>query len=143
MPEAEPRPVLPLEPPPRAGELTPGWRIATGLIWIAVVLSFAAVWKVSEQLGLSTWWLGPRGAPRPRLIQLGPFVAPVLMVLATINNIRWLCWFGLGSSALLAAVGFGDLGRVESIAVTEFLIAAAAAAFSVASLTGTYRTGSR
>lgn len=128
-----------LQPPPRAGELTLPWRIGTALTWVAVVLSFAAVWNVSAQLGLSTWWLGPRGEPQPRVIQLSPFVAPMLMVLATINNVRWLAWFGLAASGILAAVAVGDLGRVGSIAATELAIAGAAALFSVASLTGTYR----
>lgn len=132
-------PAVVLQPPPRAGELTLPWRIGTALAWVAVVLSFAAVWNVSAQLGLSTWWLGPRGEPQPRVIQLSPFVAPMLMVLATINNVRWLPWLGFAASGVLATVGVGDLGRVGSIAATELAIAGAAALFSVASLTGTYR----
>lgn len=134
-----PAPVVSLDPPPRPGELTLPWRIGTALTWISVVLAFAAVWNVSVQLGLSTWWLGPRGAPQPRVIQLAPFVAPVLMVLGTINNVRWLGWLGLAASSVLAAVGLGDLGRVGSIAATELAIAGAAAVISAASLTGTFR----
>ena len=128
-----------LDPPPRPGELTLPWRIGTAITWISVVLALAAVWNTSVQLGLSTWWLGPRGEPQPRVIQLAPFVAPVLMVLGTINNLRWLGWFGLAASGVLAAVGLGDLGRVGSIAATELAIAGAAAVISLASLTGTYR----
>jgi hypothetical protein len=124
---------------PRVGELSPGWRVIAALTWIAVVLAFAAVWNASVQLGLSTWWLGPRGDPRARWVQLSPFVAPVLMVLGTINHIRWLGWWGLGASAALAAYGIVDLSRVTSIAVTELSIAALAALVSLASLTGTYR----
>lgn len=129
-----------LEPPPRRGELTPAWRIVTALTWIGVVLAFSAVWNASVQLGLSTWWLGPRGDPQPRVIQLSPFLAPLVMVLATINNARWLGWHGLAASGVLVAVGIGDLGRVNSIALTELAIAGAAAALSLASLTGTYRS---
>lgn len=106
------------------------------------MLAFAAVWNASVQLGLSTWWLGPRGQPRPRPVQLTPFVAPVLMVLGTINHIRWLGWWGLAGSAVLGAYGIADLGRVASIASIELLIAGLAAAVSIASLTGTYRTDS-
>lgn len=109
------------------------------LTWVGVVLSLAAVWNASVQLGLSTWWLGPRGDPQPRVVQLSPFVAPLLMVLATINNARWLGLHGLAASAVLVAVGIGDIGRVGSIAATELAIAGAAAAVSVASFTGTYR----
>ncbi len=125
---------------PRAGELCPAWRMITVMTWIAVVLAFAAVWNSSVQLGLSTWWLGPRGQPRARVVQLSPFVAPVLMVLGTINHIRWSGWWGLAASAVLAGYGIADLGRVSSIAAVELLIAGLAAAVSIASLTGTYRT---
>jgi hypothetical protein len=119
--------------------LTPGWRIGTAFCWIGVVLALAAVWSASVQLGLSTWWLGPRADHQPRFVQLSPFVAPVLMVLGTINNLRRLSWFGLAAATVVAAIGFGDLGRVGSIAATELAIAGAAAAISVASLTGTYQ----
>ena len=137
--DVPPPPVVLLDPPPRAGELTLGWRIGTALTWLSVVLAMAAVWNASVQLGLSTWWLGPRGDPRPRVIQLTPFVAPALMLLGTINNLRWLAWYGLAAAGAVAAVGFGDLDRVGSIAATELVIAAAAALISLASLTGTYR----
>jgi hypothetical protein len=141
-PEPHPVPVVLLDPPPRTGELTLAWRIGTALTWVSVVLALAAVWNASAQLGLSTWWLGPRGEPQPRVIQLLPFVAPVSMVLGTINNVRWLGWYGLAASGFLAAIGLGDLGRVSSIAATELAIAGAAAAISLASLTGTYRAPS-
>ena len=124
---------------PRVGELSPGWRIVTVLTWLAVILAFAAVWNASVQLGLSTWWLGPRGQPRPLVVQLTPFVAPVLMVLGTINHIRWLGWWGLAASGVLAGYGLADLGNVASIAALELLIAGLGAAVSIASLTGTYR----
>lgn len=135
----EPNPVVLLTRTPRAGELSWGWRVVTVITWIAVVLAFATVWNVSVQLGLSTRWLGPRAQPRPRLVQLTPFVAPVLMVLGTINNIRWLGRWGIGAAVVLAAYGVADLGRVSSIAAVELLIAGSAAAVSIASLTGTYR----
>lgn len=125
--------------PPRPGDLTVGWRAATGGIWIGVILAMAAVWSASAQLGLSTWWLGPRADPQPRVVQFAPFVAPALMLLGTINQVRRLSWFGLAASAVIGAVGLGDLGRVPSLALLELVIAAAAAAASLASLTGTYR----
>src|SRR5690606_27353781 len=122
-PASAPAPVVLLDPPPRPGELTLPWRIGTAITWISVVLALAAVWNTSVQRGLSTWWRGPRGEPQPRVIQLAPFVAPVLMVLGTINTLRWLGWFGLAASGVLAAIGLGDLGRVGSIAATELAIA--------------------
>ena len=127
--------------PPRSGELSSTWRIGTALLWIAVIVAFAAVWNSSVQLGLSTWWLGARDQPEPLAVRLIPFVPGALMVLGTINRVRRLAWFGLASSAAAVAVGLGDLGRVTSVAVLEILIGVAAAAVSAASLTGTYRPG--
>ena len=124
---------------PQVGELSPGWRIATFGIWLAVILAFAAIWNTSVQLGLSTWWLGPRADPQPRPIRLSPFIGPVLMLLGTINQVKWLGWFGLAVSGVLAGYGIADLSRVGSIAAVELIVAGLAAIASLASLTGTYR----
>jgi hypothetical protein len=126
---------------PRPGQLTPGWRIATGVTWGLVFVAFTAVWKVSRELGLSTWWLGPVGEPQPIYVLLLPFVAPALMVLATLNNGRRLPWAGLVASAITAAIGIGDLSRVTRLGIVEIAIGAAAAAVSLASLSGLYREG--
>ena len=135
-----PPPAVLLHPrPPRAGDLALGWRAVTAATWIGVIVGFAAVWNASVQLGLSTWWLGPRADPQPRVIQFSPFIAPVLMLLATINQARWLGWAGLVAAAAVAGVAIGDIGRVNGLAVVELAIAGAAAAVSIASLTGTYR----
>jgi hypothetical protein len=132
--------VRPHPRPPRPGDLSLGWRAITAATWIGVVIGLAAVWNVSVQLGLSTWWLGPRAAPRPRVIQFSPFVVPMFMLLATINQMRRLAWVGLAAAVLLAGVGIGDVGRVAWLAGVELAIAGAAAAVSIASLTGTYRS---
>jgi hypothetical protein len=50
-----------------------------------------------------------------------------------------LPWYGLAASAVTAAVGLGDLGRVVRIGLVELAMAAATALFSVASLAGRYR----
>lgn len=130
---------MPHPRPPRPGDLSLGWRAITAGVWIGVVVGLAAVWNASVQLGLSTWWLGPRAEPRPTVVQFTPFVAPVLMLLATINQIRWLAWWGLAAAAVVAGFAAGDIGRVSSLAVVEFTIAGAAALVSIASFTGTYR----
>lgn len=124
---------------PRPGELSPGWRIVTLLTWIAVILGFAAVWNTSTQLGLSTWWLGPRAQPQPRVVQLSPFVAPVSMVLATINHVRWLGRWGLAAAGVLGFYGAIDITGVTSLGALQLLIAGLAAVVSIASMTGTYR----
>jgi hypothetical protein len=125
--------------PPRSGELTNRWRIITGVTWALVVAAIGAVWRVSDQLGLSTWWLGPRGEPQPRIVQLLPFVPGVLMMLIAINRVRYVAVWGLLAASLIVATGVADLGRVVRLGLLEVMIGAAAAAVSLVSLTGTYR----
>ena len=121
---------------PRAGELTGGWRLVTCLTWMLVVVALGCVWKTSDQLGLSTWWLGPRGEPRSLVVQLLPFVPAVLMVLAAINHIRYLPWLGLVASGLVVLTGLFDLARFTGLGVLEIAIGVAAALVSLASLAG-------
>jgi hypothetical protein len=123
----------------RPGELTAGWSVVFGLGWLSVAVALAAVWTASRQLGLSTWWLGPTADPRPIFVNVLPFVAPLLLVAAAMNRVRYLPWYGLAGAATIAAVGMGDLGRVRGFGVVELVIAAAAAAVSLASLSGMYR----
>jgi hypothetical protein len=104
-----------------------------------VFVAFTAVWKSSRELGLSTWWLGPVSEPQPVVVMLLPFVAPAAMLLATLNNVRWLPWGGLVASAGTAAIGIADLDRVPRLGLVEVAIAGAAAAVSVASFGGRYR----
>lgn len=141
LPSPPPAPAVPVLPP-RAGQLTLGWRIVMAVTWVGVVAAFAAVWNTSVQLGLSTWWLGPRGDPQPQVVRLLPFVAPLAMCLAVFNNLRRLPYFGLGAAAVVVVFGIGDLGRVGELAALELLIAGLAAAVSAASLTGMYRAES-
>lgn len=124
---------------PRAGELTSGWRAVTAITWMLVVVGLGCVWKTSDQLGLSTWWIGPRGEPHSIVVQLLPFVPPVLMVLAAINHIRYLPWFGLAASALVVTTGLFDVVRFTGLGVLEIAIGVAAAIVSLVSLAGMYR----
>lgn len=126
--------------PPVAGQLTLGWRIATAIVWGLVFVALVAVWKTSRELGLHTWWLGPPGAPVFPLVSMMPFVAPVAMILLSVNNVRGLPWFGLGASALTAVVAVFDVAKVPRLALVELAIAVAGALAAVASLSGRYRS---
>ncbi|HEY5664984.1 MAG TPA: hypothetical protein VIS05_13215 [Ilumatobacter sp.] len=131
--------VIPVTMPPRAGELTTGWLIITAATWIGVCAALIAVWNASTQLGLPTWWLGPRSSPQPRIVQVSPFIAPALMVVAAVNRIRRLAWLGLAASAVVVAFGVVEFGRVDSLAWVQLLIGVLAGAVSIASLAHTYR----
>ncbi len=107
--------------------------------WAMVFLAYMAVWKASEELGIGTWWLGPRSNPQPTIVNLIPFVIVVLVGLAASFDIRHLPWIGIGASVALVLVAIPDLSRSTGLAVVEFAIAGAALTVSLASLTGTYR----
>jgi hypothetical protein len=128
--------------PPRPGQLAPGWRLTVLATWVLAFLGWTAAWKASRELGLSTWWLGPSSEPRPFVIMLLPFVPVVAMIVLTVQNARRLPWYGLAASAVGAAIGAGDLGRVVRLGLVELGIAAATAAVSVASFSARYRRGS-
>jgi hypothetical protein len=124
---------------PRPGQLTAPWRLALILTWIGAFLAYMAVWKTSDELGLATWWLGPRSNPQPVVVRVIPFaVIAVFGILAT-YNVRRLSWISLGGAGVLALIAVPDLSRATGIATVEFTIAAAVALVSVASFTGTYR----
>ena len=138
--EAAPAQEVRLARTPRAGELTTIWRLVTCLTWMLVVVGLGCVWKTSDQLGLSTWWLGPRGEPHSIVIQLLPFVPPVLMLLAAINNLRYLPWLGLVASILVVLTGLFDMVRFTGLGALEVAIGVAAAVVSLVSLAGMYRS---
>ena len=97
------------------------------------------MWKTSRELGLNTWWLGPLGDPQPAFVTMLPFVAPLVMVLFTVNNSRRLPWLGLAAAAVLGAIAGFDLVKVPRLGLVELAIAAAGALLAVASLAGRYR----
>lgn len=109
------------------------------LTWVGAFLAFMAVWKASDELGIATWWLGPRSNPQPLLVRLVPFgVCAVFGILASLH-VRRLPWWSLLGAALLAAIAVPDLSRITGLAITEFVIAGAVAVVSLAALTGMYR----
>lgn len=111
--------------------------------WVGAFLAYLAVWKASEELGIATWWLGPRSDPQPAVIRLVPFaVITVFGVLAS-YNVRRFPWISLGGSVILAVIAVPDLSRSTGLATIEFAIAGAVALVSLAALTGMYRASDR
>src|SRR4051812_31711486 len=78
-----------VRPAPLAGQLTPGWRLAFGLAWAAIVAGNAAVWESSRVIGLSTWWLGADAEPQVLVIELLPFYGPLIVTIAAISMWRY------------------------------------------------------
>lgn len=125
--------------PPRPGELTATWRIALIVTWILVFLAYMGVWKASEEIGIGTWWLGPRSDPQPLLVRLTPFLVTAFFGILASYNLRRLPWLGVAGAACLAAIAVPDLSRQSGLALVEFVLAGAVLTVSLAALTGTFR----
>jgi hypothetical protein len=97
------------------------------------------VWKSARTLGIATWWLGPSSEPNLLVVQLLPFVLPVLMVVGATRGLRWLPLAGLVAAAASLAIALPDLADFESLALVELAVAAAGALISLASFAGLLR----
>ena len=115
------------------------WRAAVLATWILVFLAYMAVWKASEEIGIATWWLGPRSNPQPLPVRLVPFVVTAAFGALASFPVRHLPWVSLGGAGALALVALPDFGRVTGLAVVELAVAGAVALVSLAALTGRYR----
>jgi len=115
------------------------WRLTLVVAWIAVAVAIGSIWKTSDQLGLSTWWIGPRGEQQPRVVQLLPFLPALVMVIAVINNARRLPLLGAIASTLTMAVGVVDLWYFAKLGAVEIAVGVAAGAISLASAAGVFR----
>jgi hypothetical protein len=124
---------------PRPGQLTTPWRAMVVAAWVGVFVAYMAVWKASEELGIATWWLGPRSNPQPLPIRLVPFIVTAVFGILASYNVRWLPLIGLVGAVALAAIAVPDLSRSTGLAIVEFAIAGAVALVSAASFTGMYR----
>jgi len=138
-PPSEPEPAGPPWHQPRPGQLTTAWRVIVVSTWVGVFVAYMAVWKASDELGIATWWLGPRSGPQPLVVRLIPFVVAATFGILASYNVRRMPVIGLVGSAILVGIAVPDLSRSTGLALLEFAIAGAALLVSAASFTGTYR----
>jgi hypothetical protein len=124
---------------PRPGQLTTAWRAMVVATWVGAFVAYMAVWKASEELGIATWWLGPRSNPQPIVIRLVPFIVIAVFGILASYNVRRLPTIGLVGAVVLAAIAVPDLSRSTGLATIELTIAGAVALVSAASFTGMYR----
>ena len=115
------------------------WHVGTTVSWAMVLMAYMAVWKASEEIGLATWWLGPRSDPQPVLVRLIPFLLIAVVGLAVSSNVPRGSWVAVVGAITLLVVAVPDFSRSTGLAVVEMAIAGAALVISLASLTGTYR----
>jgi hypothetical protein len=126
---------------PRAGDLTTGWRLVMIVTWTGVFLAFAGVWKASVEIGIRTWWIGPRSEPRPIVIQVIPFAVAIVVALAATYNVRRLPWTAVAGSLAIGLIALFDVSRSGGLALVEAAIGVGALLVALASFTGRYRAG--
>jgi hypothetical protein len=126
-------------PPIRPGDLTIPWRVLLGLSWLIAFFAYAAVWQSSVQIGIGTWWLGPRADPAPTAVKLIPFGLSLAMTLLVIYNVPRMVRVSLAGVALAALISVPDFSRTIGLGVAELIIAGLLGLITVSSLSGQYR----
>jgi hypothetical protein len=108
--------------------------------WVGGILGYSTIWAVSRQIGLPTWWLGPRSAPNP-IYQISlPFVLPVVMLVMIALNLRRIALYGV--IAAIASVSFValDAATQPGLAIAQLAISAGLLSTSLAALIGGFNT---
>jgi hypothetical protein len=106
--------------------------------WIGVFLAFAGVWKASVEIGLRTWWIGPRSDPSPVVVQVIPFALAIGVALLAAYNVRRLPWIGVAGALAIGGVAAFDVSRSGGLALVEAMIALGALLVAAGSFTGRY-----
>lgn len=129
----------PLPRATRVGDLVLSWRVMLVATWCGAFFAYAAVWQASVQIGIGTWWIGPRAQPAPALVRLLPFLLALGCALAVIYNVRRLLAVSFAGVALATAIAIPDFSRSTGLAVAELVIPVLVALVTAAASTGRYR----
>lgn len=121
------------------GDLTLTWRMVLLFGWIAAFFAYAAVWQASVQLGIATWWVGPRSQPTPTLIRMIPFILSITAALLAVYNVRRLSHISLGLAIGSLLIALPDFSRSIGLAMVEVMISGALIVVGLGSMTGRYR----
>ena len=123
----------------RPGDLTVQWRLLVGAAWVAAFFAYSAVWQASVQIGIGTWWLGPRAQPTSVLVRVLPFVLCIAMALCALYNVTRLLRVSMLGVALAALIAVPDFSRSVGLGVAELVIACLVGLVVAAATTGRYR----
>jgi hypothetical protein len=126
----------------RAGDLTFSWRFVLGMAWALAFFAYAAVWQASVQIGIGTWWLGPRAQPTEVYVRVIPFILPLIVPLLLVYDIRRPVLVSMVAALGTALIALPDVGRATLLGVVELAIAALLLLVSLAATTGRYRVPS-
>ena len=121
--ETSPLPSAAVTQPLRPGQVTVAWQIMLAVCWGAAFFAFLAVWKTSEEIGIGTWWLGPRAQPQPMLVRVLPFAITLSLGFLAISNMRRVALVSIAGSLTIAGIAVFDMTRSGGLAAIEFAIA--------------------
>ena len=113
-----------------------GWRVVLMLGWVGGILGYSTIWAVSRQIGLPTWWLGPRSAPSPVYMVSLPFVLPVLILIGLAANLKRIATFSLLAAVLTFGIAAGDGSSQPGLALAQVAISVGLLCASLAAVIG-------
>jgi len=124
---------------PRPGDLTPSWRFLLGAAWGLAFFAYAAIWNASVQIGIGTWWIGPRAQPTNIVVKLLPFLLCLAVLVCVVYNVAHLVPISALASGLAAVGAIPDFSRSVGLGVAEMVVAGLLAVVTATALTGRYR----
>jgi len=133
----------PVSHPVGRGELVTSWRFASVAVWMLVVFTYSAMWKTSVELGIGTWWLGPRSSPQPFFVRLIPFAVAIVFGLLSSYPLKRMPVINVCGALAMAAIAVPDFSRSVGLATIELAIAGAVLLVALGSFTGVVKTDDR
>jgi hypothetical protein len=118
------------------------WRVMLALAWFAAFFAYAAIWQASVQIGISTWWIGPRAQPTNVAVRLIPFALALTTALCVIYNVERIIRVSFIGVALGVAIAIPDFSRSTGLALAELAIPAMIGLVTVAAMSGRYQRSS-
>lgn len=136
------QPTMPADPnhTVRPGDITPQWRVMLTLSWMTAFFAYAGVWQASVQIGIGTWWVGPRAQPTFIVVRLLPFLLSLVVGLLIIYNVRRVLRWSAAGVAAAALISIPDFSRSTGLGIAEAVIAGLLGLVTLASLAGRYRS---
>lgn len=110
-----------------------------GAAWTAAFFAYAAVWQASVQIGIGTWWVGPRAQPTNIAIKVLPFALCLALAICAVYNAPRLLRLSAAGVVVATLGALPDFSRSAGLAITELLIAAMLGIVTAAATTGRYR----
>lgn len=116
------------------GQLTPGWRAASTVGWLGVIISLFAVSDTADFIGKPTWW-------QLNSLTFVPFIVPLIAGAIAYVNMRFTLWVSLLGVVSIGLSALVTRAAAPGAAIVEAAIAAAILLVTIASSAGRVRSG--